>query len=115
MPSLTKNEKSLLQLLTNSDIECLNNDKNLQYAYLLQEKGLVTIEKSEDIILSLTPEGESYVEYGLPEEQLLALLDHSVTIDEAKLQLGSLYNVAISNALKQKLVYINGKTIYKVL
>ena len=114
MTLLSKNEKELLISVSTNDMDCIDN-KQLQHAYLLQEKGLVTIEKIENETLSLTPEGEHYLTNGFPEERLLDVCCNSISIDDARALLGDSYNIAISNALKQKLVYISDKVIYKVV
>jgi len=57
-------------------------DAVIQHAHLLTERGLVDLDTAIQYHYELTREGETYVEKGLPERQLLATFDKTTTIQD---------------------------------
>jgi hypothetical protein len=79
----------------------------IQTAFLLEEKGLVSIEKIEELSYELTDEGIDAVNNGLPERQLYNKLNDVTDIKELKS-----YSIEIGHMKQNGWITIeNGKVI----
>jgi phenylalanyl-tRNA synthetase alpha chain len=90
---LTTNEKKVLlalQELGTASPEKLEEksglqvDAAMQAAFLLEEKGLSSVSEKVRDYYTLTKEGETYAEAGLPERQLLDFLKGPIPLEELK-------------------------------
>ncbi|MDD1716229.1 MAG: phenylalanine--tRNA ligase subunit alpha, partial [Methanolinea sp.] len=88
---LSLNEKRLLKALEqekSADPDTLaarmgaTRDQVVQYAMLLSDRGMARIEKTVEMIRSLTAEGTLYAREGLPERQLLKGIEGKVPMAE---------------------------------
>jgi phenylalanyl-tRNA synthetase alpha chain len=88
---LTQNEKKLLAVLApigRTDPSHLAEQLSvpekavIQYAYLLQDRGLATIERTVKTHYVLTEEGRRYAQEGLPERQLLESFGTSIPMTD---------------------------------
>ncbi|MCG7855071.1 MAG: phenylalanine--tRNA ligase subunit alpha, partial [Methanoregulaceae archaeon] len=88
---LTQNEKKLLMALGplgSADPSRLAKllsapeEAVIQYAYLLQDRGLAIVERKVVKHFALTGEGRNYAEHGLPERQLLESFGESIPMAE---------------------------------
>jgi phenylalanyl-tRNA synthetase alpha chain len=84
---LTQNEKKLLTILGATgeatpaklaDRLSVPEEAAVQYAHLLQDRGLATVSKTVHTQYSLTEEGNLYTVRGLPERQLLESFDDTI-------------------------------------
>src|SRR5512137_1912514 len=83
MAELTQNEKRLLATLENekkADAPHLAGlleatpEAVIQWAHLLEDKGLAAVERIAEKEFAYTDEGKTYAENGLPETQLLRFI-----------------------------------------
>ena len=88
---LTTNEKRLLVALAPlestdpprlAELLSVPEDAAIQYAYLLQDRGLAFVERRVVKHYALTDEGQRYAESGLPERQLLDSFSSTIPLVE---------------------------------
>ena len=91
--NLTINEKKVLLALQElgaaapgelEEKSGLQVDAAMQAAFLLEEKGLASVSEKVLERYALTGEGETYVETGLPERQIVNALEGPTPLDELK-------------------------------
>ncbi len=103
---ISSNEKKVvlaLKKLKRASIKELAKETNLKEdavnkaVYYLITKGLVSVEKKVDRIISLGEEGKRYVKIGLPENRALKYIKSGLnTIKELKEKLGDEFNIAVA-------------------
>ena len=120
MAELTQNEKRLLTMLVKerkADAPHLAGlldatpDAVVQWAHLLEDKGLVTLERIVAKEFLYTDEGKSYVKDGLPETQLLRFILPGTQL--ADLQKHEAFRIGFGQLRKKGLVKIEGTTVIK--
>ena len=88
---LTQNEKRLLMALAPlgsadppglAELLGVPEEAAIQYAYLLQDRGLAVVDRKVTKHYALTDEGRNYAEHGLPERQLLGSFSGSIPMAE---------------------------------
>jgi phenylalanyl-tRNA synthetase alpha chain len=93
MAELTQNEKRLLATLVKehkADAPHLATlldttpESIVQWAHLLEDKGLVSLERIVDKSYVYTDEGKEYLNHGLPETQLLKFCRNTTPLDELR-------------------------------
>jgi phenylalanyl-tRNA synthetase alpha chain len=117
---LTQNEKKLLMALGplgSADPSHLAErlsvpeEAAVQYAFLLQDRGLATVERKVVKHYALTDEGRNYAGHGLPERQLLESFGESIPMAEltrhplAKIGIGQMRKkgwIVIRNGMVEK-------------
>ena len=90
MAELTQNEKRLLAVLEKeekadaphlADLLDATQEAVVQWAHLAKDKGLVTVERMcRKRIRCLHEEGKQYLQFNLPETQLLAVIQQGTTL-----------------------------------
>lgn len=117
---LTLNEKRLLQALEeqrSGDPEALaallnvTEDAVVQFAHLLADRGLATLDRQVRTSYRLTEEGRQYREAGLPERQVLDSFEGSIPMKE--LQQNPLARIAIGWMKKKGWVTMQGGVVAK--
>ncbi|HIH26454.1 MAG TPA: phenylalanine--tRNA ligase subunit alpha [Methanoregulaceae archaeon] len=117
---LTQNEKRLLAALGNTgdadpaalaDTLSVPEDAVIQYAHLLEDRGLATIERTVVTDYELTDEGKRYAEEGLPERQLLESFGSRIPL--AELSLHPLSRIGIGHLRKKGWVTIRDGIVEK--
>jgi len=117
---LSLNEKRLLHLLEgvkSADPETLaagmgvSPESVTQFAYLLADRGLCTVERETRSTFHLTEEGERYAREGLPERQLLASFEKSIPLQE--LTRHPLARIGIGQMKRKGWVVIRGGIVEK--
>jgi len=120
MAELTANEKKLLAALENvkkTDAAQLASETGatpeavVQWAYLLQQKGLATVERVTEKGLTMTGEGENYAREGLPETQLLRLITDGITVDDLKKH--AAFRIGFGQLRKKGLIKVEGNSVFK--
>ncbi|HON81065.1 MAG TPA: phenylalanine--tRNA ligase subunit alpha [Methanoregulaceae archaeon] len=88
---LTTNEKKLLVALAPLDsakpsylaeLLSVSEEAAIQYAYLLQDRGLAVVDRRVVKHYALTDEGRCYADCGLPERQLFDSFSHAIPLAE---------------------------------
>jgi phenylalanyl-tRNA synthetase alpha chain len=121
MAELTQNEKRLLATLEKGEKVDARHLAGLleatpeavvQWAYLAQDKGLITVERIIDKKIVPTEEGEQYRKFRLPETQLFSVLTPSTQISD--LQKMPSFKIGFGQLRKKGLIRIEGSSIIKV-
>jgi phenylalanyl-tRNA synthetase alpha chain len=121
MAELTQNEKRLLAMLVKerkADAPHLAGlldatpEAVVQWAHLLEDKGLVTVERIVAKEFLYTDEGKSYVKDGLPETQLLRFILPGTQL--ADLQKHEAFRIGFGQLRKRGLVNVEGSSVTKV-
>ncbi|MCL2141852.1 MAG: phenylalanine--tRNA ligase subunit alpha, partial [Methanimicrococcus sp.] len=109
---LTANEKKVLLALSTletaeakkvADVSGLNVDASMQAAFLLEEKGLVTIVEESFEFYCLSSEGKQYAEVGLPERQIIDSTRGPTPLEKIRSQFSPQFvNIATGWLLKKK-------------
>ena len=117
---LTQNEKKLLMALGPlgsadpsrlAKLLSVPEEAVIQYAHLLQDRGLAIVERKVVKHYALTGEGRNYAEHGLPERQLLESFGESIPMVEltrhplAKIGIGQMRRkgwITISDGMVEK-------------
>ncbi|MGB9176791.1 MAG: phenylalanine--tRNA ligase subunit alpha, partial [Methanoregula sp.] len=120
MAELTQNEKRLLATLEKerkADAPHLAGlleatpEALVQWACLLGDKGLVTIDRIVVKEFSCTEEGKTYAKNGLPETQLLRFILPGATL--ADLQKHEAFKIGFGQLRKKGLVKVEGTSVAK--
>jgi hypothetical protein len=82
---LLKENKSLKEIKNNSELEEIQIMRALQW---LENKKVLKIKTFEQEIISLDKNGKNYFRKGLPERQILSLLEKPIKLDELKKESG---------------------------
>ncbi|HOX34696.1 MAG TPA: phenylalanine--tRNA ligase subunit alpha [Methanoregulaceae archaeon] len=121
MAELTANEKRLLAVisrLNRSDAVILASETGatpeavVQWAHLLEDKGLATIERISEKGFTLTGEGEVYARDGLPETQLLRLIANETTLDDLKKH--AAFRIGFGQLRKKRLIKVEGNSVVRI-
>jgi phenylalanyl-tRNA synthetase alpha chain len=120
MAELTQNEKRLLSILAKerkADAPHLAGlleatpEALVQWAYLLADKGLVTVERVVVKEFLYTEEGKTYAKNGLPETQLLRVIRPGTTLDDLKKH--DAFKIGFGQLRKKGLVKVEGTSVAK--
>jgi phenylalanyl-tRNA synthetase alpha chain len=120
MAELTQNEKRLLAMLANekrADAPHLAGllettpEAVVQWAHLLGDKRLVTVERVVAKEFSYTDEGKTYAKDGLPETQLLRFILPGTQLDD--LRKNEAFKIGFGQLRKKGLVKIEGTSVTK--
>ena len=120
MAELTQNEKRLLATLEKekkTDAPHLAGLLNttpeavVQWAYLLQDNGLATVDRNVAKEFTYTDEGKVYLQKGLPETQLLENIGTGTTL--ADIQKLESFRIGFGQLRKKCLVKVEGTSIVK--
>jgi phenylalanyl-tRNA synthetase alpha chain len=120
MAELTQNEKRLLATLKKekkADAPHLAGllettpEAVVQWAHLAQDNGLVTVDRNVAKEFVYTDEGKDYLKNGLPETQLLRIIQPGTTL--ADLQKHEAFRIGFGQLRKKGLVKVEGTSIAK--
>jgi phenylalanyl-tRNA synthetase alpha chain len=120
MAELTQNEKRLLATLVKehkADAPHLATlldstpESVVQWAYLLEDKGLVTLERIVDKSFVYSDEGIEYLNNGLPETQLLKFCRNDTPLVE--LQKHTAFRIGFGQLRKKGLIKVDGIYVSK--
>jgi len=118
MAELTQNEKRLLAILENekkADAPHLASlleatpEAVIQWAHLLEDKGLATVERIAEKEFACTDEGKVYAENGLPETQLLRFILPGTKL--ADLQKHEAFRIGFGQLRKKGLIKVDGPSV----
>ena len=118
MAELTQNEKRLLATLVKehkADAPHLATlldttpESVVQWAHLLEDKGLVSLERIVDKSFVYTDEGKEYLNNGLPETQLLKFCRNDTPL--AELQKHASFRIGFGQLRKKGLISVNNGEI----
>lgn len=118
MAELTQNEKRLLATLEKekkaeaprlAGLLGATPEAVVQWAHLAQEKGLATAERIVAREFIYTDEGKAYLENGLPETQLLRVIQPGVMV--ADLQKHNAFKIGFGQLRKKGLVKVEGTSV----
>jgi phenylalanyl-tRNA synthetase alpha chain len=121
MAELTQNEKRLLAALADvnkagaqelAELLDATPEAIVQWGYLAQDRGLVTIERAADRDYTYTDEGREYLTKGLPETQILSVIGNGVAISE--LQKHPAFRIGFGQLRKKGLITVSNGTVAKV-
>jgi len=121
MAELTQNEKRLLAALVKehkADAPHLATlldttpEAVIQWAHLLEDKGLVRHERMVDKTFIYTDEGKEYLKHGLPETQLLKFIRNDTPLVE--LQKHAAFRIGFGQLRKKGLISVNNGVVLKV-
>jgi len=121
MAELTQNEKRLLATLEKekkADAPHLASllgatpEAVVQWAHLAQDKGFVTVERIVVKEFVYTDEGKAYAKNGLPETQLLRIIQPGTTL--ADLQNHTAFKIGFGQLRKKGLVKVEGSTVVTI-
>jgi len=121
MADLTQNEKRLLATLEKEKkadaphiaaVMGATPEAVVQWAHLLGDKGLVSVERIANKELAYTEEGEAYAKNGLPETQLLRFILPGTQL--ADLQKHAAFRIGFGQLRKKGLVKVEGTLVTKV-
>jgi phenylalanyl-tRNA synthetase alpha chain len=121
MAELTQNEKRLLVVLEKekkADAPHLaglleaTSEAVIQWAHLLEGKGLATVERMILKEFAYTDEGKTYAENGLPETQLLRFILPGTQL--ADLQKHEVFKIGFGQLRKKGLVKVEGASVVKI-
>jgi phenylalanyl-tRNA synthetase alpha chain len=121
MAELTQNEKRLLATLaTEKKAEAphiaglleATPEAVVQWAFLAQDKGLVTVERIVAKEFAYTDEGKTYAQNGLPETQLLRFILPGTRL--ADLKKHEAFGIGFGQLRKKGLVNVDGTAVAKV-
>jgi len=120
MAELTQNEKRLLATLVKehkADAPHLATlldttpESVVQWAHLLEDKGLVRLERIVDKSFVYTDEGKEYLNNGLPETQLLKFCRNDTPL--AELQKHASFRIGFGQLRKKGLISVNNGVVSK--
>ena len=120
MAELTQNEKRLLATLVKehkADAPHLATlldttpESVVQWAHLLEDKGLVSLERIVEKSFVYTPEGKEYLNNGLPETQLLKFCRNETPLVE--LQKHAAFRIGFGQLRKKGLIRVNNGVVSK--
>nr|WP_320162670.1 phenylalanine--tRNA ligase subunit alpha [uncultured Methanoregula sp.] len=120
MAELTQNEKRLLAMLENekmadaphlSGLMGATPEAVVQWAHLLEDKGLATVKRIVAKEFVLTDEGNAYAKNGLPETQLLRFILPGTTL--ADLQKHEAFKIGFGQLRKKGLVKVERTAVSK--
>nr|WP_321349848.1 phenylalanine--tRNA ligase subunit alpha [uncultured Methanoregula sp.] len=120
MAELTQNEKRLLAMLENAKkadaphlagLMGATPEAVVQWAHLLEDKGLATVERIVVKEFVFTDEGNVYAKNGLPETQLLRFILPGTTL--ADLQKHEAFKIGFGQLRKKGLVKVEGTAVSK--
>ena len=120
MAELTQNEKRLLATLVKehkADAPHLATlldstpESVVQWAHLLEDKGLVSLERIVDKSFVYTDEGKEYLNNGLPETQLLKFCRNDTPL--AELQKHGSFRIGFGQLRKKGLISVNNGVVSK--
>jgi len=120
MAELTQNEKRLLAMLENAKkadaphlagLMGATPEAVVQWAHLLEDKGLATVERIVVKEFVFTDEGNVYAKNGLPETQLLRFILPGTTL--ADLQKHEAFKIGFGQLRKKGLVKVEGTAVLK--
>jgi len=120
MAELTQNEKRLLATLVKehkADAPHLATlldttpESVVQWAHLLEDKGLVSLERIVDKSFVYTDEGKEYLDNGLPETQLLKFCRNDTPL--AELQKHASFRIGFGQLRKKGLISVNNGVVSK--
>jgi phenylalanyl-tRNA synthetase alpha chain len=120
MAELTQNEKRLLAELVKehkADAQHLATlldttpESVVQWAHLLEDKGLVSLERNVDKSFVYTDEGKEYLNNGLPETQLLKFCRNDTPLVE--LQKHAAFRIGFGQLRKKGLISVNNGVVSK--
>lgn len=120
MAELTQNEKRLLATLVKehkADAPHLATlldatpESVVQWAHLLEDKGLVSLERIVDKSFVYTDEGKEYLNNGLPETQLLKFCRNETPLVE--LQKHAAFRIGFGQLRKKGLISVNNGVVSK--
>jgi phenylalanyl-tRNA synthetase alpha chain len=120
MAELTQNEKRLLATLVKehkADAPHLATlldttpESVVQWAHLLEDKGLVRLERIVDKSFVYTDEGKEYLNNGLPETQLLKFCRNDTPL--AELQKHGSFRIGFGQLRKKGLISVNNGVVSK--
>jgi phenylalanyl-tRNA synthetase alpha chain len=120
MAELTQNEKRLLATLVKehkADAPHLATlldatpESVVQWAHLLEDKGLVSLERIVDKSFVYTDEGKEYLNNGLPETQLLKFCRNEIPLVE--LQKHAAFRIGFGQLRKKGLISVNNGVVSK--
>jgi phenylalanyl-tRNA synthetase alpha chain len=120
MAELTQNEKRLLATLVKehkADAPHLATlldttpESVVQWAHLLEDKGLVSLERIVDKSFVYTDEGKEYLNNGLPETQLLKFCRNDTPL--AELQKHASFRIGFGQLRKKGLISVNNGVVSK--
>jgi phenylalanyl-tRNA synthetase alpha chain len=120
MAELTQNEKRLLATLVKehkADAPHLATlldttpESIVQWAHLLEDKGLVSLERTVDKSFAYTDEGKEYLNHGLPETQLLKFCRNNTPLDE--LRKHAAFGIGFGQLRKKGLISVNNGMVSK--
>ena len=120
MADLTQNEKRLLATLESekkadaphlAGLMGATPEAVVQWAHLLEDKGLATVERMVVKEFIYTEEGKTYVNNGLPETQLLRFILPGTTL--ADLQKHDAFRIGFGQLRKKGLVKVEGTSVTK--
>lgn len=121
MVNLTQNEKRLLAVLEKekkADARHLATmldttpESVVQWAYLAEDKGLVSLERIVDKAFIYTDEGKEYFKQGLPETQILKFIGTDTHL--ADLQKHAAFRIGFGQLRKKGLISVNNGMVSKV-
>jgi phenylalanyl-tRNA synthetase alpha chain len=120
MAELTQNEKRLLSMLAKehkADAPHLATlldstpESVVQWAHLLEDKGLVSLERIVDKSFVYSDEGKEYLKCGLPETQLLKFCRNDTPLVE--LQKHAAFRIGFGQLRKKGLISVNNGVVSK--
>jgi phenylalanyl-tRNA synthetase alpha chain len=120
MAELTQNEKRLLATLVKehkadaphlATILDTTPESVVQWAHLLEDKGLVSLERIVDKSFVYTDEGKEYLNNGLPETQLLKFCRNENLLVE--LQKHAAFRIGFGQLRKKGLISVNNGVVSK--
>jgi phenylalanyl-tRNA synthetase alpha chain len=120
MAELTQNEKRLLATLVNEHIADAPHlatlldttpESIVQWAHLLEDKGLVSLERIVDKSFVYTDEGKEYLIHGLPETQLLKFCRNDTPL--AELQKHAAFRIGFGQLRKKGLIIVTNGMVSK--
>ena len=121
MAELTQNEKRLLSMLVQerqsdalhlATILDATPESVVQWAHLLEDKGLVSLERTVDRSFVYTDEGKEYLNTGLPETQLLKLCHNETPL--AELQKHASFRIGFGQLRKKGIIRVNNGMVSKI-
>jgi phenylalanyl-tRNA synthetase alpha chain len=121
MAELTQNEKRLLSTLVKerqadalhlATILDATPESVVQWSHLLEDKGLVSLERTVDRSFVYTDEGKEYLNAGLPETQLLKLCHRETPL--AELQKHASFRIGFGQLRKKGLIHVNNGLVSRV-
>ena len=120
MAELTQNEKRLLAILEKehqadarhlATILDTTPEAIVQWAHLLEDKGLVSLERFVDKAFIYTDEGKEYLKHGLPETQILKFIRNETPLVD--LQKQSTFRIGFGQLRKKGLISVNNGMVSK--